>query len=85
MSNKNIWSSRPLPKQLGRRYSGEMVAAMGRLVADGVLEWRISGTTHFEVRPVKGGEPCILTLGNTSENPVYAAKWRSALRRWGIL
>lgn len=76
------WSTDPPPVKLRRRYPADLAAALTRRFAAETLEWRTSGSGHFEVRPKGGGKTITLTFGRSADAPAYAAKIRTALRQW---
>jgi len=84
MSSRSTWTSKPAPAWFDKRYPKSMSQTLARLLEQKRLEWRMTGKTQFAIRAVGSHHVCLLTAGATADNPVYSAKWRSALRRWNL-
>lgn len=85
MSGRTDWQSICLPEWFKARYGTDTTERLNTLLSAGRLEWRITGSTHFQIRARGEVAPVTLTTGRTATNPVYKAKLRTALRRWGCL
>jgi len=84
MSSRTNWTTKPAPAWFDKQYPKRMTQTLNLLLEQGRLEWRRTGKTHFAVRAVGSQHVCLLTASASSDNPVYSAKWRSALRRWNL-
>lgn len=80
-----VWSTKPVPGFVQQRYGHEVALTLNALLSTKRIQWRFTGKTHFAVKDVNGTHTLVLTAGSTASDPVYKAKYRTALRHWGIL
>ena len=77
----NNWSSGKIPRGVLSHYADKVASSIEDALLTGPFEWRISGSTHLEIRGKKTGKRVSLSTSRAAVNPVYAAKWRSFLRQ----
>jgi hypothetical protein len=82
MSSRTQWTTKPIPPKIIGHFPREMREQMQSLASGGKLEWHMTGGTHLELRQPRNGKSLVLSL--TGNDPVWAAKWRSAVRKWEV-
>jgi hypothetical protein len=81
MSSQLNWSFKPIPTWVKSRYGNKLYQTLNDFTKRELVQWRMTGSTHFQIANVTKTLICTLTSGDTSSNLVYAAKCRTFIRR----